>query len=376
MIWCSVRPHRTCDTTCTCMAWRLLLKTTKRHANGLADGLEHCDVAQSPHTACTDGGTPVSSGQLHPLSDVRDIIAHVIQFVECENFLFIATVSRTWRSVWGKRAKNTSRRVVVQSASRLAWVRKEIGREDTKMCAVAAEGGNVDALKMCRKNGYQWDATTCERAARKGHINILRSCRESTSRSKRCPWNAKTCASAAKAGRLEVLYWCRINGCPWDEETTASAAAGGHLGVLKICRARGCPWDEKCCVSAATNGHVAILAWCRINGCPWRSWDMCARAAEGGHLEVLQWCRASGCPWDARTCSAAAGRGDLEMLRWCKVNGCPWTEETCIAAASSGHLEVSKPQLRIVSGRFSTAISLGVSDLCLNDERLTALRVL
>ena len=163
------------------------------------------------------------------------------------------------------------------------------------MCEEAALGGNLDVLKLARKNGCPWDAVTCSYAAAKGHLEVLK-----WARNNGCPWDALTCARAAEHGHLETLKWARANGCPWSAYTCACAAEGGHLEMLKWARENDCPWDEGTCAGAAYLGHLDVLKWARANGCPWDEWT-CERAAEHGHLEALQWARANGCPWDENT---------------------------------------------------------------------------
>jgi len=107
-------------------------------------------------------------------------------------------------------------------------------------------------------------------------------------------WDGWTCALAAQGGHLEALQWAREHGCPWDTWTCRYAAEGGHLESLQWARAHGCPWDAWTCRYAAEGGHLESLQWARAHGCPWEEFRMCASASEGGHLEVLKWLRELG----------------------------------------------------------------------------------
>ena len=49
----------------------------------------------------------------------------------------------------------------------------------------------------------------------------------------------RLCASAARGGQLQALRWLRGRGCGWDGETCLMAAYGGHLAVLQWVRANG-----------------------------------------------------------------------------------------------------------------------------------------
>ena len=122
------------------------------------------------------------------------------------------------------------------------------------LCVSAARGGNLEELKLLRRNGVPWDECTCGAAARGGHLAVLQ-----WAWAKSCPWNELACAEAARGGHLEVLQWLRANGCPWDAATCTVAADGGHLDVLLWARANGCPRGEKELHVAAEMGHEAMV---------------------------------------------------------------------------------------------------------------------
>ena len=82
------------------------------------------------------------------------------------------------------------------------------------------------------------------------------------------------CALAAQGGHLEALQWAREHYCPWDMWTCARAAEGGHRDVLRWAWEHGCPCDELTCRCAAGRGHLETLQWIRQQNCPW-DWGTC-----------------------------------------------------------------------------------------------------
>ena len=140
----------------------------------------------------------------------------------------------------------------------------------------------------------------------------------------------EACALAACGGNEEALEWLHNTGCPWDTRTCAFAAEGGHLAIVQMARKHGCPWDMWTTAYAALFGHLHVLRWTREHHCPW-NWVTPAFAAQGGHLEVLQWARKHGCPWTSSTSRCAAANGHLEVLQWVRENdptGEVWDENT------------------------------------------------
>jgi hypothetical protein len=188
---------------------------------------------------------------------------------------------------------------------------------DDKICAFAADGGQLKSLKWLRYNGHPWDKDTCTYAARIGDLRILKWARQNG-----CPWDEVTCAYAASDGHLEVLKWLHENNCPWNEDTCAYAALGGHLEILKWLHERGCPWNKNTCTNAATNGHLEVLKWVQRNGCPWDKYT-CIEAAKNRNLEVLLWAWDHGCDWDHNICSHVAMSEYLMVLRTLPSKGIP-----------------------------------------------------
>jgi hypothetical protein len=105
-----------------------------------------------------------------------------------------------------------------------------------------------------------------------------------------CRWDWWACALAAQGGHLEALRWAREHGCPWNRWTCRYAAKGVRLEVLQWARAHGCPWEQsRMCYCTAEGGHLAVLQWARAHGCPWIEAYVRARAAAGGYMDMLRW---------------------------------------------------------------------------------------
>jgi hypothetical protein len=185
-----------------------------------------------------------------------------------------------------------------------------------------AESGNLELLKWCRENGYEWDEWTYAQAVDSGNLELLQYCRDNG-----CPWNEIAFTWAAAEGHLEILQWLLDSGCPWDEDACTHAASHGQLEALKWLRANGCPWDKRVCEHAVAAERFDILQWARANGCPWDE-GVCTEAANSDRLDILQWARANGCPWNIQDCLDEAQYRDLQhIIEWIesqqtRVSGC------------------------------------------------------
>lgn len=206
-------------------------------AQGLKRGCESAGYpdAADHYSAPSTGigrGTGSNSGAAmnrNPLQDHADTLRYLMPFAASEGYLFVAAMSKHWRTAWGDdRPKKTHLDVVVQSAASLAWAKDSGCPWDETIYRRAAAGGSLEALQCARAWGCPWDLETCEVAARNRHLEILQWCTEHI-----CPQNEMTCTAAAAGGHLEILKWCRTerNGwprrCAWSVWTCAAAAEGG-----------------------------------------------------------------------------------------------------------------------------------------------------
>lgn len=141
------------------------------------------------------------------------------------------------------------------------------------------------------------------RAGARAQLTVSSSCRTLRmarwGRDNGMPWDWRVCAAAAQAGNLRVLEWARAEGCgfPWDV-LCAFAAGGGSVEMLRWAREKAyprCPWDAETCAAAAEKGHLEVVQWCVRRGCPWdkRTIEL---ARNNGHAHVVAWARAAGCP--------------------------------------------------------------------------------
>ncbi|CAM9839713.1 unnamed protein product, partial [Scytosiphon promiscuus] len=114
-----------------------------------------------------------------------DLLGCLVDFVSDKQFLFFATVSRSWRAAWGQRPTLTSFVTPDTSAFQLQHsFRRGLPLDRPAICAALARLGKLGPLQCARENGCQWDEATC--------------------------------SGAAAAGHLPMLAWARDNGCPWD----------------------------------------------------------------------------------------------------------------------------------------------------------------
>eukprot|EP00752_Nemacystus_decipiens_P005861 g5295.t1 len=99
-----------------------------------------------------------------------DIIDCLVHFVDDEQHLFFAGVSRGWRSAWGERPPYT-RAVTVHTT--LPQLRQcfECGQPlEANVCRAIAALGKLTLLQCARASGCPWDADTCSQAAKNGHL--------------------------------------------------------------------------------------------------------------------------------------------------------------------------------------------------------------
>lgn len=153
---------------------------------------------RSPLTGTSQ--TDIVATMDNPLVEKADVVFHLSEFVNDQQFLFFALVCSSWRRAWRERPTATKAVTLDTSVAQLSY---------------SVECGLNPVDKIC--------------------------------------W------LSARYGRLDLLQWARSNDCPWDRHTCSMAAWGGHLAVLQWARANNCPWDESTCSLAASDGHPAVL---------------------------------------------------------------------------------------------------------------------
>ena len=168
--------------------------------------------------------------------------------------------------------------------------------EEEPLCSYARDLQVLQYLRSEEPYGrWGWDSRVCAVAAERGDLEMLKWARSQEvveyGEGGPCPWDSDTCLRAAEAGHLNILQWARSQNPPCKGGGSCSAAAkGGQLEVLKWLRSQDppCGWSAFTCTSAAASGHLDVLQWLISEGCPWRRGDCIGRAGDGGHTHVLR----------------------------------------------------------------------------------------
>jgi hypothetical protein len=134
---------------------------------------------------------------------------------------------------------------------------------DSFLCSTAAGLGQLECLKILRKNGCPWSEDLCYIAAGNGQLACLKWAHENG-----CSWNRFTCSSAASNGHLDCLKYAHENKCDFDGLVLDSAAGDGKLDCLKYGYENGLNWTKDCSFYAACGGHLDCLKYMHDNGCP------------------------------------------------------------------------------------------------------------
>lgn len=201
----------------------------------------------------------------------------------------------------------------------------------SKVCAVAAQGGDPRCLSFAHKRGYPWNAEVCVIAAATGHVECLEYAINNG-----CPWSADDVAAAAIQGRYRSPFQNYF-----EPSARVPAPVDDRFRVLEYLLANKYSLCEKACITATMDGEPLFLAHLLKNACPYPA-DICALAARQGHMECLKVAHNHGCEWSAEVCKNAAIKGSVECLQYAHSSGCPWDAETCNQAAKNGHIECLK----------------------------------
>ena len=125
-----------------------------------------------------------------------------------------------------------------------------------------------------------------------------------------CPWDTRTCATAAAGGQLEVLQWARENGCPWDERTCVAAAACSHLEVLQWALENSCPsgknrlhWWANWLQKDILNSDVDVRDCENFRDVSdfydkVKNFEPTAATAGQDYMEIFQWAFENGFTWE------------------------------------------------------------------------------
>lgn len=321
-------------------------------------------------------------------SDILQVGAvsmEIVDFLETENFLFVATVCRQWRNSWGRRPSKTNPITSFTGISQLTEAVKSgvslyhlcsksvaLGRTDllsvctthnapwTNAMVHAAESNDISVVKFMRLLGCPLTSDVFEMFSFKGNIEAMTYLMRSG-----CPYG-RSMEFAAKSNNLTTLRWLRDNGAALDAASFSVACLSGNLGVIMWFERNEGMWDERAMEFAARSGNLEavklleeigfqmtaaatqaaaglesmeILVWLINNGCPWGK-SVCAQATKDGRLNNLIWAREQGAEWGPEVCGIAAKEGHFEILKWAVENGCSWDSTTFRGAAEGGHLDI------------------------------------
>nr|UDO47985.1 ankyrin repeat protein [Pandoravirus massiliensis] len=159
---------------------------------------------------------------------------------------------------------------------------------DVNACIEAAAYGHVDCLQYAHEHGAPWDGQACAAVAvgTEGRIRNASAACIVYALANGCPARKSPSYVAAQSGDLAALRRAHGARCPWDAGTTAAAAGRGHRACLYYAHEHGCPWDSRVCMSAAASGALKILTYAHRHGCPYDVDDLIRAATRGGQ----RWC--------------------------------------------------------------------------------------
>lgn len=217
------------------------------------------------------------------------------------------------------------------------------GPKDETSCAVAAEFGRLDYLKLLHEHGYEWNNYTAQKAAEGGHLSCLKYLHENG-----CSWDGHVYTSAASGNHMhcfQYAYECglpwryaRKRGISWGTDICASLAQT-RLCFLQFAVERGCPLDSQAVTEAVKKNNAECLQYLLEASCPIPK-DACLLACEMGHLECLQLLHLHGAFWDANTAHAAAKNNQLTCFQFLCQNSCPKHDNIALHAVQKGHFNL------------------------------------
>lgn len=144
--------------------------------------------------------------EANPLSAGVDVTSYMAEFVDDDQYLWFALVSRGWRVAWGQRRPKTTRAITADATATRLLYSFECGLGRTAaVCDAAAAIGRLDLLRCARRLGCPW-GSVCSKAAAGGHLNILK-----FARANGCPINWTTYQAARRKGHVNILEWARAN---------------------------------------------------------------------------------------------------------------------------------------------------------------------
>ena len=109
---------------------------------------------------------------------------------------------------------------------------------DADACLWAAYGNNLPMLQYLIENGCPWYANLYQIAAHEGYDHIIEYAKSQDSEGL---LNEYACSNAAEGGQLETLKLLRSYACPWNSLTCIQALRNGHHNIYEWAIENGCP---------------------------------------------------------------------------------------------------------------------------------------
>ncbi|CAM9972771.1 unnamed protein product [Ectocarpus sp. 6 AP-2014] len=279
----------------------------------------------------------------NPLMNTADVISEVVAFCPPDDFLYLASVSKAWKTAWVMPASGRHKQTSVLMASATP-ARTKCVLDDPSFWRTAEQQVMTDATgnkEKCDCRGAINNNNIFYTTARAGNLFGLKMAAKKLEcwnrRSSRLHGKTTTISSSNSTTTIN-----NNNNNYMDiirQQVPQLAAEIGNPEMLKwaVCT-QGCPLSKGVFLLAACAGDLTILEWLTANGCPSGLYDVTVGAAAGGSLAALIWAKQRGHGWDRGVCSLATERGDLRMLTWARERGCPWDKDMCAkTAANCGH---------------------------------------
>lgn len=264
-----------------------------------------------------------------------DILRIITPYVGDQDYICVATLSRSWREAWGDKPRTSCVIGHGTTPGRLSLAFENYVEKTLKLTRQVVKIGRLDLLKICRSNGCPWNKQVFSDAARSGNLEIIKYLKENG-----CPCDEWVCSQAARWGHLEVLKFLIENDFPQDEWTDSEAARGGHIEILKYLKEQGVELDEFTIAGAARGGHTKTINFLMRDGCPVDQ-SIVYAAAKGGHAEIFEtYVEQHG--WDDDTIRAASYRGHVNILQILKEKGAKWKANVLTEAMLGNELSTAK----------------------------------
>lgn len=210
--------------------------------------------------------------------DVDNINREIFEYMDHGNYLFCATVCRTWLEAWTGTSRDTLTDVRSGDMS-LSQIRECVGLGSETvtmhMLKTVAKSGDMNLLKvLCSAyDGLVSDGRVLTSAVSSGNFGMVKWLFHEHG----CSTAWDPLDEAAKRGDVEMYVWLRHRGATRTWVTASKAASMGHLDMLRVIR-DDCNGDglgsgfvpveyEEAVSSAIRNKQYHVLDWIQESGC-------------------------------------------------------------------------------------------------------------